>query len=182
MWLLRLEAEVLPEKGGMMDLIQRLAEIRELQGKDPLPDPTVIEGFALGPPPPEETEDPEDFYEPSPLVPRPAPDARADAQAQPERPAPNISFRLLIADREAAYEGHAVTLLVAEYASIVETVINAVKRVLQERLVEVQSKRWEEMRAAGDPDTGQSRQAPTVIAPPKRKRGRPRKEANAKTP
>ncbi|HLE04630.1 MAG TPA: hypothetical protein VI729_08495 [Anaerolineales bacterium] len=168
----------------MMDLIQRLAEIRELQGKEPLPDPTVIEGFPVGPFPPEivQTEEPEDFYEPSPLVPRPAPDARADAQAQPERPAPNISFRLLIADREAAYEGHAVTLSVAEYASIVETVINAVKRVLQERLVEVQSKRWEEMRAAGDPDTGQSRQAPTVIAPPKRKRGRPRKEANAKTP
>lgn len=121
---------------------------------------------------------------PSPLVPRapkPEPKPRDDfyiAKTPQTALAPefvnSLTFNLLVCDKEAAYQGYAVTLSQHEYASIVETVINATKRVLQDRLAEVQTKRWEEMRAgtSGDPDAGQKEKAP--VGTP-RKRGRPRK-------
>lgn len=180
-----------------MGLVERLAQIREMQGKEPLSDPTKIYGPPAGPEAfsdvPEEGEPNDgDFYvkkvePPSPLVPRATAQTARDLYEKPGQttdssylPKPAFigapAFQLIVCDKEAAYQGYAVTLSQSEYASMVEIVINATKRVLQDRLAEVQTKRWEEMRASqagpetattGDPDAGQS-------VP--RKRGRPRKK------
>lgn len=169
----------------MADLLQRLAEIREAQGKDPMPDPTVIHGFEPGSTPPPEwkppttteqleysgdwADEPEDEPEapPSPLVPRKAPEPAPMSMPQ------NITgIDLLVVENEASYKGHTVTLDWGEKAEIARIILSAARRVLDEHLSEVEKPKniltVQEMVAQAA-----ALRTPGVVV--KRKRGRPRK-------
>ena len=159
------------------DLIAQLAAIRELQGKEPLPNPGFIEGFGPGrppaPPPPEafpDVEDPDD--EPSPLI----PPTQYYVKKKELGPALNnptaidmaasVNFKLIVMDNAAQYAGHAVMLKDAERDTIAEIVVRAVKRELDG---EVDKLGLREAQAQG--------LVPSVSGTGKRKRGRPRKNA-----
>jgi hypothetical protein len=171
-----------------MTLMDRLAEIRQMQGKDPLPDPTktpVAPGVSpLGPPlgearQPVDKDLPADWLDPeidlgqepaymqqakapsSPLIPR--------ATAPP--PIPSVP-NLLVSDRTAAWKGRIVNLSEADEASIRQVVLVAIRREVDADLASVAPKRSRRPRlsstglpAAPGPDA-----AP--VAP--RRRGRPR--------
>ena len=171
-----------------MTILDRLAEIRQMQGKDPLPDPTktpVAPGVSpLGPPlgearQPVDKDLPADWLDPeidlgqepaymqqakapsSPLIPR--------ATAPP--PIPSVP-NLLVSDRTAAWKGRIVNLSEADEASIRQVVLVAIRREVDADLASVAPKRSRRPRlsstglpAAPGPDA-----AP--VAP--RRRGRPR--------
>jgi len=172
-----------------MTILDRLAEIRQMQGKDPLPDPTKTPASPgmnpLGPPldAPRQQVDPDlpkDWLDPeidlgqepaymnqvakapsSPLIPR----------AQTPAPIPSVP-NLLVSDRTAAWKGRIVNLSEADEASIRQVVLVAIRREVDADLASVAPKRSRRPRlsstglpAAPGPDA-----AP--VAP--RRRGRPR--------
>jgi hypothetical protein len=147
------------------DLLTQLAAIRERQGKEPLPNPGFIQGFGPGspaPPPPiivpSDIEDPDE--EPSPLIP-PQQFYVKKASGPPVSIDPQIpNFKLIVMDNAAQYAGHGVVLQDAERDRIAEIIVKAVKRELD-----------------GQMQTLGLREAQATGLVPKRKRGRPRKDA-----
>lgn len=125
----------------MPDLNQRLSEIRELQGKPAMPDPTKIAGFGPGdaPPPPIDysrikDDDPEDV---PPGWLDPEEEQRSEAPESPlvPRRAPlGEEASLIVIDEKAQYRGRPVVLSEKERATIVRTVLNAVKRDAEDQL------------------------------------------------
>jgi hypothetical protein len=158
------------------DLNQRLEQIREMQGKPPMPNPMFIQGFEPGstPPPPLHPleippDDPmaDEFLDgdppapvpASPLVPRrPAPPAPAAP------PIPPIAFQLVVADGVAAWKGRDVILTVEESNAIKAVVLGALQRELRADLATVGRKRIRKAKAA-----------PEAASSQPRKPGRPRK-------
>jgi len=172
-----------------MTIMDRLAEIRQMQGKDPLPDPTktpTAPGInPLGPPlgearQPIDKDVPTDWIDPeidlgqepaymqqvskapaSPLIPR----------NQTPAPIPSVP-NLLVSDRTAAWKGRIVNLSEVDEASIRQVVLVAIRREVDADLASVAPKRTRRPRkpsvglpAAPGPDAA-------VVAP--RRRGRPR--------
>ena len=121
-----------------MGLINDLARIREMSGREPLPDPRVIAGFEPGSPPPPPyipTEgsgvpkewlepEPEPKSPPSPLVPR-------RAKPEPVEPAVAPSFLLVVLDGLASWKGRDVQLTDREVGSIRGIVLRAIQREVQ---------------------------------------------------
>ena len=162
------------------DLITQLAQIRERQGKEPLPNPGFIQGFGENdppsPPPPifvpgttaieEGNEDlREDLPTWNPKTPTGAthyvaktvdghgmvPDRLSEEMVIPQ-------FKLVVMDAAAQYLGHATVLSEEDQNLIRQIVVKSVKR---------------ELDAAVAPEaSGRASEAPPS---PKRGRGRPRK-------
>lgn len=181
----------------MSNLIQDLDKIREMQGRDPLPDPTVIQGFERGSAPapafpaydpdvPAEWLDPElDQHDPrvnlppSPLIPQSAPAPAPVAMpspsvvAEPARSA-NPVFALVVADRMASWKGRDVLLTEEEEKRVRAIVLGAIQRELVADLEAVTTKRRRRK-----PVTAIVTNAGVLAAekPEKRKPGRPRKNS-----
>ena len=163
-----------------MDLNTRLAQIRELQGKDPLPNPGIIQGFESGSPsspsfPADQDvpfEDDDDHLEvpESPLIPRRAPEYVVKQSAAPAslEPADGLVVipggGLVVIDGKASFRGFSVDLLDDERSAVSAVVVLALQRVLEGHMVELRVGL-----AVGV--TPEEKQALT----PKR-RGRPRKD------
>ncbi|MGH2361006.1 MAG: hypothetical protein ACRDGM_10780 [bacterium] len=159
-----------------MDLNTRLAEIRELQGREPLPDPGVIQGFESGSPPPPPMEDPDlpdyedDDYPPeveSPLIPHKNPIRRNDTGEEfvaRRETALVPGAGLMVVDGKASFRGFTVDLLDDERSAISAVVVLALKRVLEGHM--------EELRGAIS--VGITPEEKRAFAP--KKRGRPRKD------
>lgn len=173
----------------MTDLHARLAEIRELQGLDPMPDPGKIQGLGEGAPPPppfperppvdlsQVPEEPAEYIddeepEYSPLIP------------QPTAPAPEPRFTrpdLAVASNDAgasiaSYLGREVLLTEKEATAVRTVVLRALERQFLAQAAEVRAlrpQRKRRSRVAKDKREN-SEVAPPSAAPPKR-RGRPRK-------
>lgn len=169
----------------MTDLIQRLAEIREMQGKEPLPDPTVIEGGPLPPRPPRD-EDPdfepnfpdeevrEPMPPPSPLhqlgrVPPPSP-----APSPPQGfPVPDLAVAAFDSGaRIASYKGQEVELTEKEAVAVRTVVVRALQRYYRAKATELDGARTRRKRRKAEVASGA--EGGDRAAPPKR-RGRPRK-------
>lgn len=152
-----------------MSLLERLEEIRKLQGLDPMPDPTRImeDGQVIEPPPYQVPDDLpkewiEDEEEPSPLIPRVSP----EAPALQTRPLPS----LVVMDRIAGYKGRDVELNESEHAQVIRIVLGAVARTVNEQLAEVGVKRVRRRAVkAAEPAILAQSEVP-------KKRGRPKKE------
>ena len=159
-----------------MSLVDDLARIRDIQGKEPLPNPHVIQGFEQGSPvvppyyPQERMPDPneplEDEYldagpppepAPSPLIPRrPAP-----AVAPPLLPQP----KMVVVDRVAAWKGRDVALSETDEKAIRTVVLRAIAREVMADLA-----------ASGARRPRKPKARPEAILPdPPKRRGRPRK-------
>lgn len=163
------------------DLITQLAQIRERQGKEPMPNPGVIQGFGEGTPPPhpldyQERQNDEfglDDDNESPLVPpqeyyvkKIAPAKESDMPI-PAGPMPN--FKLLVMDSAAQYAGHSVVLTQQEQDSISALVIKALRRELDEHL--------NALPKGQAVIIGYASAIIDSVPSEKRKRGRPRKNA-----
>jgi len=171
-----------------MTLMDRLAEIRQMSGKDPLPDPTKTPDAPgvspLGPPldlprQPVDPDIPTDWLDPdidlgqeppymqvpSPLIPKPQlPTTGSNLPAT----IPN----LMVADRQAAWKGRIVNLSEADEARIREVVLVAIRRELDADLSAVSQKRTRRPRK---PATGlPAAPGPETAVHPPRRRGRPR--------
>jgi len=171
-----------------MTIMDRLAEIRQMQGKDPLPDPTKTPASPgmdpLGPPldtprQPVDKDLPADWLDPeidlgqepaymqqakapsSPLIPR----------AQAPAPIPSVP-NLLVSDRAAAWKGRIVNLSEVDEARIREVVLVAIRREVDADLESVTQKRTRRPRkpAVGLP----AAPGPETAVQPPRRRGRPR--------
>lgn len=165
----------------MPDLLTQLAQIRQQQGLDPLPDPRVIQGFEPGSPPAppfmpssvtqqdhfvDEIPDQEPETYQSPLVAAASPSPSAPGTA----PADLIpKFELIILDSSAAYRGHDVELSREERNAIVSVVLAALRRALDALRAEVDGPPGPGL----TPDEKAALQAP--LEAPRKKRGRPRK-------
>ena len=138
-----------------MSLIENLAAIRELQGKEPLPSPHAIQGFEPGDPTvplyrtytttTEPDPLPEDFGQAadpfglddappavpvSPLIPRKAPVRTPAGDALPA-PITGPIFSLMVADTIGSWKGREVTLTETEEKAIRGVVLRAIQRELQ---------------------------------------------------
>lgn len=136
----------------MDPLNKRLAEIRDQQGRDPMPDPTRIEGFGPGHPPTPSTPDvqtswPEDWDgegeppddPPSPMIPATdyvvrkiplAPNTFLPVNDKTEKLLPKPD--LLIVGEGAYFRGFDVVLNQAEQDEVAGVVVRAVRRKLDE--------------------------------------------------
>ena len=144
----------------MTDLLSRLAEIRELQGREPIPDPTRIEGFGRGAPSPpplpaglergpvdlsQVPENPDDFENevipPSPLIPTTATlDDFSQRVQSTLLPKPDLAVVGIDAKHTIAqYLGREVTLNDRESASVKAVILRALQRVVKEQLAEVRA-------------------------------------------
>lgn len=165
------------------DLLTQLAQIRERQGKEPLPNPGFIQGFGENdppsPPPPvmvpgaigddEEpwVEAPKDgptgathYVAKTPDFKRQtASQARAEMGLSEEMVIPQ--FKLVVMDGAATYAGHACILDQADQDRIAEIVVKAVKRDLDAQLQTIAPE------SSGSPSESSQKA--------KRGRGRPRK-------
>ena len=165
-----------------MSLIDDLARLREVQGKEPLPNPHVIAGFGPddAPPPPylpqqrlaEPQNDPvpdefldsgppDDVPPPSPLIPRRPP---AATKLVPHEPTGAPLPTLVVLDHVGAWKGREVVLSDADERTIRSVVLKAIQR-------EVQA----DLRVAGVRRVRKVKPAPEVPVAAPRKRGRPRK-------
>jgi hypothetical protein len=155
------------------DLITQLAQIRQRQGLEPLPNPGFIPGFGENdppgpPPPPLYSPQAEDDDE----IPPPAQQYYVKKQ-EPQTPALSEEmmipqFKLTVMDSMAQYAGHAVVLEDSERDQVATIVITAIKRELDQLGSNLQK-----------PGTAftyaELESATTAMVPAKRKRGRPRK-------
>jgi len=168
-----------------MSLMGRLDEIRHMQGKDPLPDPTKIAGFEPGAPPipplpPLDPDLPADWIDPELDMPEPPP---SPLIPKPKAPAPP-----LVAPTSAQIEGvlALVELLTwngqpAPFSDEDRNAIRAITLRAFQRGLETEMARFVPRRARkpraprqqenGTPTTSQSTE-PATAQP--RKRGRPR--------
>jgi len=170
-----------------MTIMDRLAEIRQMQGKDPLPDPTKTPSAPgydpLGPPldTPRQQVDPDlpkDWLDPEidlgqepAYMKPPAPASPLIPRAQTPAPIPSVP-NLLVSDRTAAWKGRIVNLSEVDEARIREVVLVAIRREVDADLESVTQKRTRrEMKpAVGLPAAPGPEASP--VAP--RRRGRPR--------
>jgi len=171
-----------------MTIMDRLAEIRQMQGKDPLPDPTktpTAPGFdPLGPPLdtprqqmdpdlPREWIDPEldEVKEPAYMQQPKAPSSPLIPRAQTPAPIPSVP-NLLVSDRTAAWKGRIVNLSEVDEARIREVVLVAIRREVDADLESVTQKR---IRRPRKPATGlPAAPGPDATQGAPRRRGRPR--------
>ena len=169
-----------------MSLIDNLAAIRELQGKEPLPNPHMIQGFEPTDPtvPPYNPYDaagirdplPEDFGQSadpfglddtppavpaSPLIPRKAPVRTPAGDALPA-PITGPVFSLMVADHIGSWKGREVQLSEKEEKAVRAVVLKAIQRELQADLSEAGVRRARKPKDA-------------ILADPPKRRGRPRK-------
>lgn len=166
-----------------MSLINDLAEIRALQGKEPLPSPHIIAGFEPGAPAvPDfvafgEVDSPggqvADEFGLDDIPPAPAPVAPASPLIPrrapvPVAPAPAVThslgslFALAVGDRLASWKGRDVMLSESEEKAIRAIVLKAIQREILADLALAGVKRTRR------PKVTQEAEAP-------KKRGRPRK-------
>lgn len=157
--------------------ITRLAEIRRLQGRTPLADPTKIDGFGPGlePPPLEDPQglgEPEAFDDPM-EVPEihvsKSPDHQPIAQMGLQRPA---SKELTVIERFATIHGFSVVLTESDRNDVAKIILKAIDKDLRGKLSEVTRKRRRKKGAAAN-DSGVVSEAVAVPLP--RRRGRPKK-------
>jgi hypothetical protein len=175
-----------------MSLIQDLDKIRELQGREPLPDPSVIQGFDQNSPPPPaydpdvpaewldpdlDQHDPRTQLPPSPLIPQSAPVPAPVAMPSPSvaaEPARSAIFALVVADRLASWKSREVLLTEEEEKRVRAIVLGAIQRELVADLEAVTTKRRRRKPVAAVVTNA------GVLAtekPEKRKPGRPRKNS-----
>ena len=160
----------------MTDLIRRLDEISELQGRQTI-DPMMIEGFGPGHPPApawkpiaeeylDDAEDPE--VEQSPLLEAARPRDLAPAPVSPVPEAPvQPPVDLIVAGKQAAFKGHGVELTEAEERSVTRVVLRALQRTVREQMGQIKALDPKRVR--------RSVSVSEVPVPAPRKRGRPRK-------
>lgn len=139
----------------MGGLLEQLAIIRERAGREPLPDPTQIQGPPLPIEPTEGPtwEDEEDEIHPSPppgreLSPLVPSTAERPTAPRPEGPALDPKLELLVMNGEAAYRGRAVVLNQEERAEIVKAVLGAIRREVDAQYLEVAGKAPRRRRAS----------------------------------
>ena len=144
-----------------MSLVQDLARLRELSGKEPLPDPGVIQGFPH-PGVPQYAQSPTDMptdwldpeidgmpdEDPPPFIPSPlVPDRNFAQRAKPVAPvgvleAPKLpACNLIVVDQIGAWKGREVSLSAEDEASIRAVVLNAIRREVENDLSAVQKPR-----------------------------------------
>jgi hypothetical protein len=173
--------------------LDRLAEIRDAQGREPMPDPSKIEGFGPGHPPVPmdlppipDVEDPEDG-DPwdlpegrthsiadvavrkvsSPMIPVAV--QRPSVAIPPPTPPPSLpaidfsTLELVVIEQEAYFRGHSVRLTLEEKALVANLVLAALSRELDDYRAQIKGV-TEEV-------------TPGLPVAVKRKRGRPRKNA-----
>lgn len=166
----------------MSTAIERLAEIRAMSGKDPLPDPTKIMGDpGVGPlGPPLDPDLPKDWIDPEldagedPPYMKNIPPSPLIPSAKIPTPAPEmarmIAEGLVVVGTLGAWRGREVQLLESEEARIREVVLLAIKRELDADLNLVAKRRKRKAQGAA-PDGGAPVPHP---APAPKRRGRPR--------
>lgn len=175
----------------MTDLIARLAEIRQMQGRDPLPDPTRIQGYAEPPtdPPPFEVneepwpplEEPED--QPGPPIgtgPEPEPSEPPLSQDAAMDLAELLTKKeLVVMDRSAMFRQRSVQLSETEWSAVVQVVLKSIRRSLDEQYAEVAGvkPRLSKPRRQRGPDAGKGQAVSVADAP-----GHARESASASTP
>lgn len=162
------------------DLITQLAQIRQRQGLEPMPNPGFIAGFGENdppspPPPPLYSHPaPDDDEEPSPLIP-PQQLRVKETVNNPVLSEEMVipSFKLVVMDSMATYAGHQVVLEDSERDQVATIVITAIKRELDQLGSNLQKPgtAFNYAELASYTSAG----APEV----KRKRGRPRKNASS---
>lgn len=179
-----------------MSILDDLAKVRELQGKEPLPDPTKIQGFGPEDPPvppylpPESATDPDlppDWLDPDLDMPAPPPSPLVPKAPKPvPQPMPQLAerppFSLMVMDRVAEWKGRVVQLLEPEEKSIRAVVLKAIQREVKADLLEAGVKRTRRKvsrspvgAAEGSAgSTAQSEPGAAPAEPVKRRRGRPR--------
>lgn len=164
-----------------MNTVQRLEEIRRLQGLSPMPDPGVIQGPIphFDPPTVTDQDSFEDFPgddpaypdpHKSPLVAAALPKPEGVAAALFDRPGPIVPANsdLLVYDSRATLQGYSVTLSDQDLAQIKRIVLGALQRDVRshlESLPQPEPKRRRRAKAAVS--------EPVSAAP--KKRGRPKK-------
>jgi hypothetical protein len=150
--------------------IDQMQEFSRRTGK-PFPDPTRIEGFGDGQPPPPPT--PETPGEPTrvhiptaaelfggePVEPAETPEPSHSAPAPPTFVPPIPAEDLVVVDRDVRFKGHRVTLTDREHGALTALVLRALKRMVSEQYAEVRKLFPQRQRRAV-----------------KAKRGRPKKE------
>lgn len=153
------------------NLLDRLAEIREKQGREPI-DGTRIQGFAETPPPewtpPTQTEPPwhedpdeEPEKEVSPLVRAALPEPKL----LPQIPIPDLA----VLDSLASYQGHDVKLNDSETRQVKSVIVRALQRDLRDKMSALKSltpRRQRKPKPAQISGPGE--------APAPKRRGRPR--------
>lgn len=121
-----------------MGLIDDLARIRQMSGREPLPDPRVIQGFEPGTPPPppyiptERSQVPQEWLEPAP-EPKSPPSPLVPRKAKPEPQEPPVDFpkfNMVIFDGLAAWKGRDVQLTQQEEGAIRAIILKAIQREL----------------------------------------------------
>jgi hypothetical protein len=158
------------------NLLDRLAEIREKQGREPI-DGTRIQGFAELPPPewtpPTQTdppwhEDPDEAPEPekevSPLV-RAALPEKPPVQPLPQIPMPDLA----VLDSLASYQGHDVKLNDSETRQVKAVIVKALQRDLRDKMAALREIAPRRQRKSKPADPAASSEAPV-----RKRRGRPR--------
>jgi hypothetical protein len=134
----------------MANLNQRLSEIRELQGKSPLPNPNQIMGFGAhdppAPPPPEDLDpsdeedlppgwlDPDDEPPAQKMIPSPLVPVVKHRVMEPEAD-------LLVMDGRATFKGRPVRLTEKEQASVIRIVLRSIQRDAAEQLASLTKKK-----------------------------------------
>ncbi len=130
----------------MSDLITQLAEIRQRQGLEPIPDPRHIQGFGDGQPPPppfptfgEPTVTQQDDFDPEPepemYVQRTSPAEAPRTEPPPRTALPQLE--LVVLDTAAAYRGKDVELTPGESNLVKAIVLGALRRDLDALVAEV---------------------------------------------
>lgn len=158
------------------NLLDRLAEIREKQGREPI-DGTRIQGFGpdtepppgwtapdMTPPPQYEDSDEEPEKEVSPLV-RAALPEKPPVQPLPQIPMPDLA----VLDSLASYQGHDVKLNDSETRQVKAVIVKALQRDLRDKMSALKSLEPRRQRKSKPAQISGPGEAPA----PKR-RGRPR--------
>jgi hypothetical protein len=170
-----------------MSLLDDLAKIREMQGREPLPDPTKIQGFGPGAtpappyiPPARDPDVPQEWLDPELDEPQTPPSPLIPQRPRATKPVPETAvpppFSLMVMDRVAEWKGRLVQLTEPEEKSIRAVVLLAIQREVTADLAEAGAPRVRRVRRQKPipaPESGASG-APGAVEPTKRRRGRPR--------
>lgn len=187
-----------------MSLLTDLDRVRQMQGRDPMPDPTKIQGFGPDDPPqpdylppaispdlPPEWIDPEldvprnaQASPQSPLMALGAQGTKAVVSSPPAAPAalPDPGqFQMIVCDRVAAWKGRSVELSEADEKAVRLVVIRAIQREVQADLEAVVPRRKRRARAATTTVAAEHVDSPPRVAV-RVKRGRPGKARSVVSP
>jgi len=137
-----------------VSIIEQLEAIRKRQGRDPMPDPRVIQGFGPGDAPPPsiieqrlaEATPRESFEddEPEPVSQTPVPTFSRPQVASPLIPTVPQTLdqvELMVVNEHATFRGRTCVMSERERAKIVAVVLQAISRSVREQLRELKAMR-----------------------------------------